>query len=71
MSKTTEEILQNSQIQQLIFENYHDIENIMDFYAKTINYKPNIYYHATGGYGESGVGKGLYLGKDWKVLEKF
>ena len=71
MPKTTEEILNTPKIQKLIFDNYSDIENIMDFYAKTVNYKTNIYYHATGGYGESGVGRGLYLGKDWQVLEKF
>lgn len=39
--------------------------------AKTKNYKENYYYHATGGLGESGVGKGLYLGKDKYALDNF
>ena len=39
--------------------------------AKTKNYKQNIYYHATGGIGETGVGEGLYLGKDKKALDNF
>lgn len=39
--------------------------------AKTENYKDNFFYHATGGLGESGVGKGLYLGKDKVALNNF
>lgn len=39
--------------------------------AKTKNYKDNYFYHATGGLGESGVGKGLYLGKDRLALDNF
>lgn len=39
--------------------------------AKTKNYKKNIYYHATGGTGEIGVGQGLYLGKDRRALRNF
>ncbi len=39
--------------------------------AKTKNYKDNYFYHATGGFGESGVGKGLYLGKDRFALNNF
>lgn len=39
--------------------------------AKTKNYNQNIYYHATGGIGETGVGEGLYLGKDKKALDNF
>ena len=30
-----------------------------------------IYYHATGGTGETGVGMGLYLGKDKRALDNF
>ncbi|MBO7598502.1 MAG: DNA adenine methylase [Bacteroidales bacterium] len=39
--------------------------------AKTKNYKPGYFYHAVGGTGESGVGEGLYLGKDSKALFNF
>jgi hypothetical protein len=39
--------------------------------AKIKNYKTNIFYHATGGYGETGLGKGLYLGKDKRALNNF
>ena len=39
--------------------------------AKTKKYKEGIYYHATGGLGESGVGRGLYLGKDRSALNNF
>ena len=39
--------------------------------AKTINYKANTFYHATGGIGECGVGEGLYLGKDAMALHNF
>jgi hypothetical protein len=39
--------------------------------AKTKNYKTNTFYHATGGIGEAGVGRGLYLGKDKKALNNF
>ena len=39
--------------------------------AKTKNYKEGVFYHATGGLSESGVGKGLYLGKDKKALDNF
>lgn len=39
--------------------------------AKTQNYKPAVFYHATGGTSEIGVGKGLYLGKDKKALNNF
>ena len=49
---------------------------IKDFHADTSNYKENIYYHIiTPKYDEqsigSGVGQGLYLGKDKNVLIKF
>lgn len=39
--------------------------------AKTKNYKKNIFYHATGGLGEIGLGSGLYLGKDRNALNNF
>ena len=39
--------------------------------AKTKNYKVNTYYHAVGGTGEIGLGKGLYLGKDKMALHNF
>ena len=39
--------------------------------AKTKNYKSGVYYHATGGTGEIGLGKGLYLGKDIRALFNF
>ena len=39
--------------------------------AKTKNYKNNYFYHATGGFGESGLGNGLYLGKDKRALDNF
>ena len=39
--------------------------------AKTKNYRIDVYYHATGGYGEIGLGEGLYLGKDKMALHNF
>lgn len=39
--------------------------------AKRENYKDNVFYHATGGFGETGLGKGLYLGKDKLALDNF
>lgn len=39
--------------------------------AKTRNYKDDIFYHATGGTSEIGVGKGLYLGKDKNAVHNF
>ena len=39
--------------------------------AKTKNYKFGVYYHADGGLGNSGVGKGLYLGQDLMALFNF
>ena len=56
-------------------ENYGDtyliIQKIKYDLAQTKNYKPNIYFHATGGIGEIGIGKGLYLGKDKRALKNF
>jgi len=46
-----------------------------DLHAKTENYKENTYYHVISYDSEddmmSGVGQGLYLGKDKEVLIKF
>ncbi len=39
--------------------------------AKTKNYKNGVYYHADGGLGDSGVGRGLYLGQDLLALFNF
>ncbi len=39
--------------------------------ANTKNYKKHIFYHASFGCGEIGVGKGLYLGKDKTALDNF
>ena len=42
------------------------------FHAKTKNYKPNTYYHLNTDKGlNSGVGKGLYLGRDKDALISF
>lgn len=58
-----------------LLENYGDEETVkskthLDL-AKTRNYKHGVFYHATGGYGEMGLGEGLYLGKDKKALNNF
>ena len=61
---TVEELLKLSKTKELL-ENYGDeylINQKIKFdLAQSKNYKTNIYYHATGGTGESGLGKGLYL----------
>ena len=45
---------------------------VKKFLAKTKNYKPDTYYHVVdGAIGESGVGPGLYLGRDKKALKNF
>ncbi len=49
---------------------------IIDLHSRTENYKNNIFYHVIQPKDEyssmnSGVGEGLYLGKDYKVLVKF
>jgi len=47
-------------------------KSIEKYLAKTKNYKPDTYYHIVdGAIGESGVGPGLYLGRDKKVLKNF
>ena len=45
---------------------------INHYHAKTKNYKPNTYYHLNTNKGlNSGVGKGLYLGRDKDALISF
>ena len=39
--------------------------------ANTKNYQKNVFYHGTGGFGESGVGQGLYLGEDKNAINNF
>lgn len=39
--------------------------------ARTENYQDNTFYHGTGGFGEAGVGQGLYLGKDKIAINNF
>lgn len=39
--------------------------------ANSSKYKEGIFYHATGGCCECGVGQGLYLGKDKVALDNF
>jgi len=70
--QTAEELLTPSEI-QIMQDELGDIQEwIIDFHAKTINYKKNIYYHVrTDGDEMEGVGEGLYLGKDKDVLIKF
>ena len=75
---TAEDLFQLPEYQEIFSEQIGD-PNI-DKYAKTKvvkdlakskNYKPGYFYHAIGGTGESGVGEGLYLGKDSKALFNF
>jgi hypothetical protein len=71
---TAEELL-NLPESRVRLENYGDEYLIqrkikLDL-AKTRNYKPNFFFHATGGIGEAGVGEGLYLGKDKRALRNF
>ncbi len=71
---TAEELLKLNETKEIL-ETYGDQEmirmKIRNDLAKTKNYKPNIFYHATGGCGEAGVGRGLYLGKDKNALNNF
>jgi hypothetical protein len=71
---TPEELLELPETKKLL-DNYSDEEGIRHKIkydlARSKNYKRNIYYHATGGLGEAGVGKGLYLGKDRRALNNF
>jgi hypothetical protein len=71
---TAEELLTLSETKERL-ENYGDEHliklKIKNDLARTKNYKENIFYYATGGTGESGVGEGLYLGCDKRVLNNF
>lgn len=73
-SLTAEELLELTETKERL-RSYSDAYGIkrkvrLDL-AKTKNYKPIIFFHATGGTGEAGVGRGLYLGKDKKALSNF
>ena len=73
-NNTAEELLELEETRKLL-DNYGDAYLIekkkkRDL-AKTCNYKKGIFYHATGGLGESGLGKALYLGKDRRALNNF
>ena len=50
-----------------------DSEFIKEFHAKPKRYKPNTYYRVERSYGKgySGLGKGLYLGRDKTALYRF
>lgn len=71
---TTEKLLELPETRKRL-ENYGDdylIDRKIKFdLAKTKNYKNNLYFHATGGCSEIGLGKGLYLGKDMRALNNF
>ena len=75
---TAEELLQTPYYSELFADEFGDytkdeyaIKKYTKDIAKTINYKVNTFYHATGGIGECGVGEGLYLGKDAMALHNF
>lgn len=74
ISKTAEELLKLEETSKLL-DNYGDAYLIekkkKKDLAKTCNYKKGVFYHATGGLGESGLGKALYLGKDRSALNNF
>jgi hypothetical protein len=71
---TAEELLSLPETKERL-ENYGDEDfiklKIKTDLARTKKYKENIFYHATGGTGESGVGEGLYLGRDRRALNNF
>jgi hypothetical protein len=71
---TAEELLELEKTKELL-ENYSDeygIKHKIKFdLAQTKHYEINVFYHATGGTGETGVGHGLYLGKDRRALNNF
>lgn len=71
---TAEKLLELPETKKRL-ENYGDdylINKKIKFdLAKTKNYKNNLYFHATGGCSEDGVGKGLYIGKDMRALNNF
>lgn len=73
--KYTAEDLLELKSTKILLHNYSDKESIkhkiiFDL-AKTRNYKPHTYFHATGSLGEIGLGKGLYLGRDRRALRNF
>ncbi len=71
---TAEQLLKLSETHKRL-ENYGDecliSQKIKYDLARTKHYNDNIYYHATGGIGEIGIGCGLYLGKDKRALSNF
>jgi len=73
--KTAEDMLKDNRTKQILDSGFGDDSEmwVEDYHAKTKNYKPNTYYRVNrgGGMGESGVGKGLYLGKDKRALNNF
>lgn len=75
---TAEELLQLPEYKEIFFSEIGDWNT--DFFAKkrlkkdiakSSNYSEGIFYHATGGTGEIGLGKGLYLSKDKKAVYNF
>lgn len=70
--KTAEELFELPETKIRLRNIDIDAETIRkEFHAKTKNYKDNTYYHVETKNGESGVGEGLYLGKDKEALQKF
>ncbi len=75
---TAENLLQLPEYKEMFFDEFGDPavdesakrKYSLDF-AKTTKYKPGYYYHANSGTLSSGVGEGLYLGKDPKALFNF
>lgn len=78
---TAEELLSQPKTFELMTELGDDIQVvcnwIKDLHAKTENYKENMYYHVIQPKYDNyhsmntGIGEGLYLGKDKNVLIKF
>lgn len=63
---TSYDMLNHPKIKEIM-----DYEGITDFYlANPKLYKDNIYYHVNCNLGCSGVGQGLYLGKDRQALKR-
>lgn len=74
---TAEQLFAMPEYQEIMFsevgepsDEYYQMKLKNDL-AQTQNYREGIYYHATGGFGEVGVGRGLYLGKDKRALDNF
>lgn len=75
---TAEELLQLPEYKEIFFSEIGDWNTdsfaknrLKNDIAKSSNYSEGIFYHATGGTGEIGLGKGLYLGKDKKAVYNF